>query len=349
MSAKKRIVLLGGGTAGHVMPNIALFSYLNVFEIHYVGEPNSVEERLTSAFNNVYFHYIKSVKFDRSNFFKALLIPFKLTKAKKKAKKLLHHINPSLIFSKGGYASLPIALASKSKKIQIPLIIHESDLSLGLANKLSMRHADMLLSAFPNIHPKARHVGSPLRQNIYNGQKSVVEKETGLVGRKNLLVFGGSSGALAINEALYSIVPNLTMYYDIIHISGKNCKKEFKYSRYMRKTYADNIQDYYAWADLVVSRGGANALFELISLNKPTLVIPLPKGISRGDQIQNANYFKNMGCVRVLEQEKLKPKILLHEILELDKTKNELLMGLRNSKRIDGTREIVNIIKQTVK
>jgi len=337
---------LGGGTAGHVMPNIALLPYLNEFEIHYVGEMNSVEERIVSTYEHVYFHQLQSVKFDRSNIFKALLIPFRLSKAKKKAKELLKSIDPSLIFSKGGYASLPIALASKSQKTKkIPLIVHESDMSLGLANKLSIKHADYLLSSFPDIHENAKHVGSPLRQQIYDGQKSAAEFESGLKGRKNLLVFGGSSGALAINKAIYEAVPSLTKYYDIVHIAGKNCKTEFKHSRYFRLTYTDKIQDYYAWADLVVSRGGANALFELISLKKPTLVIPLPKGVSRGDQVQNANFFKNRDCVRVIEQDKMTSDTLLCEILELDKNRNELISGMKNINGIDGTKEIAKIIK----
>ncbi|MCL2234078.1 MAG: UDP-N-acetylglucosamine--N-acetylmuramyl-(pentapeptide) pyrophosphoryl-undecaprenol N-acetylglucosamine transferase [Firmicutes bacterium] len=343
---KKRIVLLGGGTAGHVMPNIALLPYLNEFEVHYVGDPNSVEERLMSTFNNVYFHPLKSVKFDRSNLFQSLLIPLRLLKAKKKARELLEHIDPFLVFSKGGYATLPIALATKSQNI--PLIVHESDMSLGLANKLAVKNASLLLSSFSNIHPKAKHVGSPLRQSVYDGRKSVAENETDLVGRKNLLVFGGSSGSIAINNALYEAVPTLTKHYDIVHIAGKNCTNEFKHPRYMRLPYTDKIQDYYAWADLAVSRGGANALFELLSLKKPTLVIPLPKGVSRGDQVQNARYFSEKGCVKVLEQERLSSPILLNEILELDKNRNELIQGMNKLRGIDGTKEIARIINEFV-
>ena len=340
-----KIILTGGGTAGHITPNIALLPYLKDFEIHYVGQPNSMEEELIGREKNVIFHPLESVKLVRALTAKNLAVPFKLIKAKSKAKKLIDDIKPKVIFSKGGYASLPVMLAAKG----IPLILHESDLSMGLANRLAVKKCRFACTSFSSTAenlPNGICTGAPLRQSIYDGKKEKAESICNLRGRKNLLVFGGSLGAAAVNEAVFSAVRELTEKFDVVHIVGKNNVFPIDCPRYFQLPFTNNIADFFDWADLCVSRGGANALFELVALKKPTLVVPLPKGNSRGDQVDNANYFKNLGCVRVLMQENLTSETLLSEVLELDKEKFALIENMRNVGGIDGTETIANLIKE---
>ena len=341
----EKIILTGGGTAGHITPNIALLPFLKEFEIHYVGQPDSMEQELIGKESGVIFHPLESVKLVRSASLGNLAVPFKLLKAKSEAKKLLSEIKPKVIFSKGGYVALPVMLAAKG----IPLILHESDLSMGLANKLVVKKCRFACTSFASTaeqFPNGICTGSPLRQSVYNGKKGTAENICGLRGRKNLLVFGGSLGAAAVNEAVYKAVKNLTEHFDVVHIVGKKNVKTVDCPRYFQIPFTDKIADFFAWADLCVSRGGANALFELAALRKPTLVIPLPKGNSRGDQIDNAKYFEKAGCMRVLLQENLTPDSLLREILELDREKFTLTENMRSLSGVDGTAEIARLIKE---
>ncbi len=341
----EKIILTGGGTAGHITPNIALLPHLTEFEIHYIGQPNSMEEELMREQKGVIFHPLEAPKLVRSLTAKNLTVPFKLLKAKRGAKKLLDEIKPKVIFSKGGFVALPVMLAAKG----IPLILHESDISMGLANKLVVKKCKYACTSFSSTAqslPNGICTGAPLRGSLYEGKKEVAERISNLRGRKNLLVFGGSLGAAAVNEAVFSALPKLTESYDVVHIVGKNNVKPIDCPRYFQLPFTSNIADFFAWADLCVSRGGANALFELTALKKPTLVIPLPKGNSRGDQVDNAKYFRDMGCARVLLQEDLNPDSLVREVLELDRLKFALIQNMRNSGKSDGTAEIAKLIKE---
>lgn len=341
----EKIILTGGGTAGHITPNIALLPHLNEFEIHYIGQPNSMEEELIREQKGVIFHPLEAPKLVRSLTPKNLSVPFKLLKAKRGAKKLLSEIQPKVIFSKGGFVALPVMLAAKG----IPLILHESDLSMGLANRLVVKKCRFACTSFSSTaeqFPNGICTGAPLRSSLYDGNKEVAERICGLRGRKNLLIFGGSLGSAAVNEAVFAALPELTKTFDVVHIVGKNNEKQIDCPRYFQLPFTNGIADFFAWADLCVSRGGANALFELAALKKPTLVIPLPKENSRGDQVDNAKYFESKGCVRVLLQENLSSKTLTREVLELDRRKFDLLQNMRLTENIDGTAEIAKLIKE---
>lgn len=340
-----KIVLTGGGTAGHITPNIALLPYLTEFEIHYVGGPGSMEEDLIGREREVIFHALKSVKLNRSCLVKNAAVPFKLISAVSRAKKLLNEIKPKVIFSKGGYAALPVMLAAKN----IPLILHESDISMGLANKLAVKKCKYACASFSSAVENLDNgvcTGAPLRRGIYNGKKEIAENICGLRGRKNLLVFGGSLGAAAINEAVFSALPALTKSYDVVHIVGKNNERKIDCPRYFQLPFTSDIADFFAWADLCVSRGGANALFELAALGKPSLVIPLPKGNSRGDQVDNAEYFEKAGCFLVLPQDKLSAESLAQNVSELDRRSFSLKENMRRLEGIDGTKKIAELIKE---
>jgi UDP-N-acetylglucosamine--N-acetylmuramyl-(pentapeptide) pyrophosphoryl-undecaprenol N-acetylglucosamine transferase len=351
---KQKIILTGGGTAGHITPNLALIPLLDEYELHYIGRPNSMEEELIKKnAPHVTFHTLECAKLQRKFTLKNLLVPFKLLKSKKKARQLVHKIKPCAVFSKGGYVALPVMLAAKG----VPLVLHESDYSMGLANKLGIKKCSAVCTSFSGLANAVKngvHTGAPLRAEIYKGDKSVVEKQSGLSGRINLLIMGGSSGARAINNAVYKILPELLERFDVIHITGKqgeedklNTTTRAKKNRYYPIPYAHNIADYLAWADLCVTRGGANALFELVALAIPSLVIPLPKGASRGDQLDNAAYFERMGCVKVLPQEILtdSPSALLSSLLGLRHNRSNYITACKKQQHIDGTKQIAKILK----
>lgn len=343
----KNIIFTGGGTAGHIMPNVALFPYFkDEYKLHYVGEPNSMEEEIIKKYPYVTFHAVKSVKLIRSMTLKNLSIPFKVLKAKSEGKKLLKEIKPVVIFSKGGFASLPVTLASKD----IPIIIHESDASLGLANKVVVKKAKHLCTSFSFLAENYENgvtTGAPLRQELYNGNKDSVTKQYLFSSNQkpNLLIFGGSLGAKAINEAVTKSIKQLTEKFNVIHITGKNNSHPLNYKDYYQVDFAYNIADYFKWADFCISRGGANALFELTALKIPSLIIPLPKGNSRGDQVDNARYFAEKGYVLMLEQEHLDQSSLITNLDKLMSCKDNLKDKMAYAQNIDGSKKIADLVK----
>lgn len=339
---RKVIVLTGGGTAGHVLPCLALLPYLkSVFtEIHFIGSNSGYEKKLVG--NAVEFHGIDAVKLARGNPFKALPVPFKLMKAKKQAAALLKEISPDVIFSKGGYVALPVVLASKD----IPVYLHESDLTMGLANRLSLKKCTKIFTSFDTYNlDKAVCTGSPIRRSIYDGNAEAARHECGFTSNKPvLLVMGGSSGAKAINECVYSCLEKLTKSFDVVHITGEKLPSEIKKSGYHAIGYTDRIEDYLALCDYALSRGGSGALFELMALKIPTLVVPLPKGASRGDQIDNAEYFSSRGAALVLSQDEMTPETLPEALARLVSGKDALKDGMEKLGKVDGTREIARTI-----
>lgn len=293
----KTIVLTGGGTAGHVMPALALIPELKKYfeNIYYMGEKGGIEEKLAIEHGIVFFG-TKAVKFKRGVVWENFKIPKLLTDGIKDAQSILKRISPDVVFAKGGYASLPTALACR--KLKIPLVIHESDMSLGLANKVCVPFAKKVLTTFENTYKKGVCTGNPIREEIFSGiPKNIYFSEKKPV----ILVMGGSKGSLKINETIKKYIDELGKY-NIVHIVG-NSPVEIKASNYYSLKYANDIQNYYALADVVITRAGANALSELTALGKRVIAIPLPKGASRGDQVQNAYYYKDKGMIEVLEED----------------------------------------------
>lgn len=311
---KRNIVLTGGGTMGHVSPNLALIPILaqKYTEIHYIGSKNGVEkskiEELAKAYKNLFYHSIPTTKLNRSNLFKNFSIPFILLSAKNKAKKILKATNPEVIFSKGGYVSVPVCL--NAKKLNIPLVIHESDLSMGLANKIASRYASTICTTFKETashFPNGVWTGSPVSPKLLNANKQNAVKKYHLSpALKTIAITGGSLGSVVINNAVETILPKLASKYNIIHITGKNKRVNFSHPNYHQLEFADNIGDIFKASDLVISRAGSNTIFELALLKIPMLLIPLSKKSSRGDQIENAEYFKKLGIAEVILEEELK-------------------------------------------
>lgn len=338
----KRIVLSGGGTAGHVIPNLALLPFLEGNEIHYIGS-GGMEKNLVKS-SGVIYHEIPSVKLVRKLSFSTFGVPFKLLGCVRAARKVLSEIHPDVVFSKGGYVALPVALATSGKT---PLILHESDCTQGLANKLSYPKCDRLLTSFDRIRKnKAECVGAPIRRSLYLGNADKARSECGFSGRKKvLLAFGGSLGAKSIRDAVRKNADALTKKYDVVLVTGADGSGErLTRDGWVEKEFLQNIPDYFALADAVISRGGSNSLFELMALKKPTLCIPLPKGVSRGDQIDNAAYFSEKGCIEVLPDGEYLADNLMSAIAGVEQNEKSLRKNMQRLKGIDGTREIARRI-----
>ena len=348
----KKIVFTGGGTAGHIIPNLALIEELKNYKIYYLGS-NGMEKELVKSNPNITYIEIPIVKLKRSLSPSNLLLPFKLINAINKSKSILKDIKPDLIFSKGGYVSLPPCFAGHS--LSIPIITHESDLSIGLANKLIAKKAKYLCCSFKSTAEKygknALHTGSPVRNKIKNGNKDIIIKRHKINSNKPvILVVGGSLGAQKINETIWNNLKQLTQNYTIIHIVGKNkTNKEANSPNYHQIEFANDIENYFACADIVISRAGSNTIFELLTINKPMLLIPLPKSKhSRGDQVDNAKYFEENKLAKIIYQDDLNITNLNKEITHLLKNKSQIIATMQNYKNSCGNGKIIELITKTI-
>ena len=327
------IILTGGGTAGHVTPNIALLPYLskNFDNVYYVGSENGMEKTIADK-NGLPFYSVPCVKFVRKFTLKNLAIPFTLFKGIKKAGKIIDELKPNVIFSKGGYVGLPTVIAAKKRGI--PVIAHESDYSVGLANKISAKYCKTVLTSFPETARTIKNgkaIGAPLRKELFSVSRKDGLDFFGLTGDKPvLLVTGGSLGAKALNDAVRKSAEELLKTFDIIHICGKGNLGKRKLKGYVQTEFVDKMEYAFACADICVSRAGANTVFEIASLKIPALLIPLPKTVSRGDQLLNADYFKNLGLAEVLFQEDLTPKTFVSAIKRLYSDKKTIAENFKS-------------------
>lgn len=350
----KRIILTGGGTAGHVTPNIALIPKLRElgYDIQYIGSYTGIEKELIHPFG-IPYHGISSGKLRRYFSLQNFSDPFRVIKGLGEAKKLIHDLKPDVIFSKGGFVSVPVVLAGK--KCKVPVIIHESDMTPGLANKLAIPSATKVCCNFPETleHlPKEKAVltGSPIRQELLSGNKIAAMDLCGFsVDKPVILVIGGSLGAVAVNNAVRGALPELLESFQIVHLCGKgkvdesltNTKgyKQFEYIK-------DELRDIFALADIVISRAGANAICELLALRKPNILIPLSANASRGDQILNARSFERQGFSIVLEEEEVTKETLLAAVDKLYTNRHTYEEAMCNSSQQDSIQTILNLIQE---
>ena len=312
------IALTGGGTAGHVMPNLALYDeFQKRFDnIIYIGNKEKIEYDLCTK-NNIDFFACESIKFDRSKIFSNILIPFKMPAYIRQAQAILSNNSIDVVFSKGGYVALPVVYAAK--KLKIPVICHESDFSMGIANKLTSKFAKGIITCFPQTLTKnnVKVFANPVRQAIFEGDAGKIYAKHALnASIPVLLVVGGSMGAKAINDAVYAAIETLTQRYQVIHICGKSLTP-LSHKNYYQLQFADNIQDYIAASDMIISRCGAGASTELNALNKKALYIPLENKASRGDQVLNAEYQQDNGYALVLHEKDLNTQNLLKTLDKL--------------------------------
>lgn len=340
-----KIILTGGGTAGHVMPNLAILPYLTAFdEVHYIGSVGGMEEEIVRRrAPKVRFHAIPCVKLVRGSAIKNLLLPIKLIKSVRAAKKLIREISPTVIFSKGGFVGLPVCLAAG----RVPVVLHESDLSLGLANRIALKKCDRLLTSFDTgINcDRLTVTGAPICRELYRGNREAAKRLTGLYANKPyLLVTGGSQGARAINEAVEGALDGLVARFNVIHLAGRGNEAGPTLPGYYRAGFSDRMADLMAVCDYALTRGGANTLFELLALGKPALVVPLPAAASRGDQLLNAEYFRARGMVDVLPQDRLSPASLTAALAALTRNAPARRAAIRSAGTLDGTRSVAAIL-----
>ena len=350
----KRIVLTGGGTAGHVTPNIALLPKLKElgYDVHYIGSYNGIEKTLIEECQIPYYG-ISSGKLRRYFDLKNFSDPFKVLKGFSEAAKLLKNLKPDVVFSKGGFVSVPVVLAAKQQRI--PVIIHESDMTPGLANKLSIPAASKVCCNFPETleHlPKGKAVlsGSPIREELLTGSREKALKFTGLTGTKPvLLIIGGSLGSVVVNEAVRGILPKLLKKFEIIHLCGKGKLDQTltAMNGYVQYEYiSDELKDLFALCDIVISRAGANSICEFLALRKPALLVPLSAAASRGDQILNANSFKKQGYAAVLEEEALNGDSLYDALSELWDNKDAYIEAMNASPMGNSIQIITDLLEE---
>ncbi|MFW5991981.1 MAG: undecaprenyldiphospho-muramoylpentapeptide beta-N-acetylglucosaminyltransferase [Halanaerobiaceae bacterium] len=350
----KKIVLTGGGTAGHVMPNLALIPSLikKGWRINYIGSYRGIERELLKKYEIPYYP-ISSGKFRRYFSPRNFTDPFRVLKGIGDSIVILGRIKPGVIFSKGGFVSVPVVLAARLKGI--PVILHESDLTPGLANRILVRFATRICATFPETlkylpADKAVLTGNPIREEILQGSKEKGYRYTGFVsGKPVLLVIGGSLGSVTINKSIREILSDLLAYFQVVHICGKgNIDKslEGRKGYFQVEFIMEELPAVLAVADIVVSRAGANFIFELLALAKPNLLIPLSRRASRGDQIHNARSFEQQGFSDVLEEEKLTSEKLLQKIKKLYSQKDRYEKTMCKSELKDAKREILRMIEE---
>lgn len=350
----KKIVLTGGGTAGHVTPNIALLPALQSagYEVTYIGSYDGIEKRLIQDFNIPYVG-ISTGKFRRYLDIKNLTDPFRVIKGFGEARKFLKEYRPDVVFSKGGFVSVPVIRAAAS--LSIPCIIHESDMTPGLANRLCIPVAQKVCCNFPETlkllpENKAVLTGSPIRAELSHGDKLAGLNMCGFSANKPvIMVIGGSLGAANVNRAVRDALPELLKDFQVVHLCGKGKTdnlllttpgyKQFEYIK-------TELKDLFAMADIVISRAGANAICELLALKKPNILIPLPASSSRGDQLLNAASFEAQGFSIVIQEENLTTELLTDKVQELYFTRQSYHDAMSQSGQMDSVKTIMRLIEE---
>ncbi len=354
---KPSIVFTGGGTAGHVAPNMALIHEFGQkgWSMAYVGSDEGIEKTMIQPLG-IPFHGISSGKLRRYLSFKNLLDPFKIILGIVQSFFLLLKLKPDVVFSKGGFVAFPVVIGAWLNRI--PIIAHESDMSPGLANRLCFPFVNKICLTFDEgkkyfkRQDKIEVTGTPIREELFAGNPAKGLALCGFSTKKPcLLVVGGSLGAGSINLSIREALPELTKKYQVIHLCGKGKLDASKNSLegYKQFEYAnEELADLFAATSIVVSRAGANSLYELLALGKPHILIPLSAKVSRGDQIQNARYFQKLGISIVVNDDLLTSETLLHAVKELEQNQDEIINKIKALKIKSATEKIAVIIEEQI-
>ncbi len=344
----KKIVFTGGGSAGHVLPNVALIRELQKdgLDLYYFGT-NGIERNLIAQ-TKIPFYSFSAPKLKRGfgieEWKNNLALPKRFFAAVKQAKEGLETVQPDLVFSKGGYVALPVIFAAA--KLGIPCLTHESDLSPGLANRLAKNKCVKVLTAFPEtaeLFKNGEYCGQPIRAELFGKSRAAARRALADgTARRVVLIFGGGSGSAAINEAVRKAAPELTKKYYVLHVCGKNNALQSRVSHYRQFEFIEDMGMAYAAADVVVCRSGAGAAFECLALKKPTVFVPL-EGQTRGDQWENAEYFVKRGLCYLLPQKRLGN---LCEAVDKAISDDTLREKLLTSNYSSGTQAVLQAIRQ---
>ncbi len=351
---KKKIILTGGGSAGHVTPNLALIPKLRElgYEVQYIGTKDGIEKGIIEN-EKIKYHVISSGKLRRYLDIKNFTDPFKVLKGVCQAKKIIKKEKPNVVFSKGGFVSVPVVIGAYLNRV--PVIAHESDITPGLANKLSIPYCTKVCVTFPESlnsikGQKGVLTGTPIREELFTGKREEGIKICGFKEDKPiLLIIGGSLGSKFINDSIRSVLINILKDFNVIHICGKGNMDEklkntvgYKQFEYVKEELPHLMNA----ADIVISRAGANVIFELLALKKPNLLIPLSKKSSRGDQILNAQSFKQAGYSVVLQEEELTSEVLIKNLKTLYKDKDKYIKAMEKSPAQNGVDNIIRLIEK---
>lgn len=348
----KKIILTGGGTAGHVAPNLALVPSLEAagFEIYYIGSHTGIERELVEAAGIPYFG-IASGKLRRYKSIKNITDVFRVCKGLTDAVSIIRKIKPDIIFSKGGFVVVPVIAAARL--LGVKSVIHESDMTPGLANKLAMPFATKICVSFPETlahvsKTKGVVTGTPIREELLNGNREAGLELVNSAGNNLpiLLVTGGSQGAAAINACVREALPELLQKFRVTHLCGNGNLSGISLPGYVEFEYLnEKMADVLAAADIVVSRAGANTLFELVALGKPNLLVPLPLEVSRGDQVLNAASFAKQGLSMVLPEKEMSPARLVNEVALLYENRQEFCNKMKAQNVTNGVENVMDVIK----
>jgi UDP-N-acetylglucosamine--N-acetylmuramyl-(pentapeptide) pyrophosphoryl-undecaprenol N-acetylglucosamine transferase len=349
--------MTGGGSAGHVTPNLALIPKLREqgYIVEYIGTEDGIEKSIIQN-ENLKYYAIASGKLRRYFDIKNFSDPFKVVKGVFQAKRILKEVNPKVVFSKGGFVSVPVVLGAYMNKI--PVVSHESDMTPGLANKIVAPFCNKICVTFPESikqldKNKVKLTGTPIREELFAGSKIMGKRICGFKDNKPvIMIIGGSLGSKVINNTIYSKVNELLKEYNIIHLCGKgNLNSELiDKTGYVQFEYvSEELPNLMQAADIFISRAGANAIFEILALKKLNILIPLSAKASRGDQILNAKSFEKNGYSLVIEEEELNGDVLLEKIKYLMQNKNQYYNAMKKSTLKDGVDNILNVILQEAK
>ncbi|MBR1583961.1 MAG: undecaprenyldiphospho-muramoylpentapeptide beta-N-acetylglucosaminyltransferase [Clostridia bacterium] len=352
----KRIVLTGGGTAGHVTPHLALLPHLLQagYEVHYIGTEEGIEHKMMTL-PGVTYHSVKSGKLRRYHDWKNFTDPFRVIAGAFQSARLMGKLKPDVCFSKGGFVSVPVVVGAWLHGV--PTLCHESDLTPGLANKICGKFAKRIATTFPEcakrLGDKAVCTGTPMRPELFAGSREKGLRLCGFAGDKPvLMMMGGSIGAQSVNQALRAALPQLLPDMDVVHLTGKgnldeslNALPGYRQFEFL----SEELPDIMACADIVLSRAGSNAICEFQALKKPMLLVPYPKGASRGDQILNAESFRQRGLCHVLLQENMTADSLTAALHALMQSKDTLIRSLTDAPAADGTEAVLKLIHEIEK
>ena len=353
----KRIVLTGGGTAGHVTPHLAILPHLlrEGYDVHYIGTEDGIERKMMENIEGVTYHAVKSGKLRRYHDWKNFTDPFRVIAGDIQSSQLMRRLKPDVCFSKGGFVAVPVVMGAWLH--HVPILCHESDLTPGLANKLCAPFAKKIATTFPEcaqaLGRKAQCTGTPLRPELFSGSREKGLRMAGFDGKKPVLIMmGGSLGAQKVNAALRAALLKILEKMDVLHLTGKgNLDESLKgikgYCQF--EFLSDTLPDALACADYVLSRAGSNALCEFQALQRPMLLVPYPKGASRGDQILNAESYRKRGLCHVLLQEDMTPESLYTALMRLMEEKDALIANLKAAPPADGTDAVLRLIHEIEK
>lgn len=356
MKKNRKIVFTGGGTAGHVTPNLAIYELLKEegWEASYIGSKNGIEHSMISAIGLPYYA-VHSGKLRRYFSWKNFIDPFKVLVGVIQSYCILRKIKPCVIFSKGGFVALPVVIGAYLNRV--PIIAHESDLTPGLANRLCFPFVDKICVTFSEAkkhfkqQSKIEVTGTPIRAELFHGSQKKGLQLSGLTEEKPiLLIVGGSLGSDGLNRLIRDNITTLLNKYQLIHLCGKGkiAKELLQQPSYYQLEYAnDELPHFLAASDLVVSRSGSNALHEILALAKPHILIPLSRKVSRGDQIHNAKYYEKLGISTVLDDDLLSADQLLNAVETVLSKKEILIKKMKHLDISSATQKIVKIINDT--